>query len=95
MIHKLLTVTFMYTLIHQQLPHPVNEYCKFFKHNYSTRQRDNKTLVLPKVKTEHGKRSITFCGSELWNALPDDIKIKPSVTSFRNAVKKKLLQEYD
>ena len=50
-----------------------------------------KTLVLPKVNTEQGKRSMTFCGSIMWN--PEDVKCKPSVSSFQKALKKVLIQE--
>ena len=54
---------------------------------YGTRQKDTKTVVLPKVNTEQGKRSMTFCGSIMWNSLPEDVKCKPSVNSFQKALK--------
>ena len=79
-LHKFLITTFVYKLIHQKLPHSLIDYCRFFEHNYGTRQKDTKTLVLPKVNTEQGKRSMTFCGSIMWNSLPEDVKCKPSVT---------------
>ena len=92
--HRYLTATFMYKLIHLQLPHPVYDYCKFFEHRYNTRQKDTKTLVLPKVKTEHGKRSISFYGSRVWNSLPLDVKEKPSVKSFCKELREMMLNEY-
>ena len=83
----------MYKLIHQKLPHSLSDYCRFFEHNYGTRQKDTKTLVLPKVNTEQGKRSMTFCGSIMWNSLPEDVKCKPSVNSFQKALKELLILE--
>ena len=92
-LHKFLITTFVYKLIHQKLPHSLTDYCRFFEHNYGTRQKDTKTLVLPKVNTEQGKRSMTFCGSIMWNSLPEDVKCKPSVNSFQKALKKLLILE--
>ena len=94
-LHKFLVTTFMYKLIYEKLPHPLTDYCKFFGHHYSTRQKLTKTLVLPKVSTEQGKRSITFCGSEMWNALPENIRCKSTVKSFQKALKKEIAKEYD
>ena len=94
-LHKFLVTTFMYKLIYEKLPHPHTDYCKFFGHHYSTRQKLTKTLVLPKVSTEQGKRSITFCGSEMWNALPENIRCKSTVKSFQKALKKEIAKEYD
>ena len=85
----------MYKLIHGELPHLLSDYCQLFTHNYETRQKSNNTLILPRVNTEQGKRSITFCGSEMWNSLHEDVKLKPSVSSFQKALKKKLIEEYD
>ena len=92
-LHKFLITTFVYKLIHQILPHSISDYCRFFEHNYGTRQKDTKILVLPKVNTEQGKRSMTFCGSIMWNSLPEDVKCKPSVNSFQKALKKMLILE--
>ena len=85
----------MYKLFHEELPHPLSDYCQSFTHSYETRQKSNNTLILPKVNTEQGKRSITYCGSEMWNSLHEDVKHKPSVSSFQKALKKKLIEEYN
>ena len=55
-LHKFFITTFVYKLIHQKLPHPLSDYCRFFQHNYGTRQKYTKTLVLPKVKSKHRTR---------------------------------------
>ena len=94
-LHKFLTTTFVYKLIHGEHPHPVTDYLQYFTHNYGTRQKDNNTLVLPRVHTEQGKRSIAFCGSEMWNALPENIKCKATVRSFQKALKKKIMLEFE
>ena len=94
-LHKFLITTFVYKLIHKKkMPYPLTDYCRFFQHNYGTRQKDTKALVRPKVNTEQGKRSIPFCGSIMWNSLPEYITCKPSVSSFQKVLKKLLIQEY-
>lgn len=93
-LYRFLVSTFMYKLINQQLPHSMYDYCKFFDNQYGTRQKDDKTLLLPRVRTEHGKNSISFAGSEVWNSLPKDIRRKCSFHSFCTATKDHLLQEY-
>ena len=88
-LHKFLIATFAYKLIHGKHPHPITDF-QYFTHHYGTRQKDNNTLVLPRVHTEQGKRLIAFCESEIWNAVPENIKSKTTVRSFQIALKEKL-----
>ncbi len=37
--------------------------------------RQSQDFYLPKVRTEAGRRSLTFRGSKLWNELPDSVKM--------------------
>ena len=82
-----------YRLINEKLPHSVNDYYNFFENQYSTRQKQS-TLLLPRVRTEHGKSSISFMGSQIWNNLPEDVKRRKTLNSFRRTYKNILIQEY-
>ena len=39
-------------------------------HRYSTRSSNNRGLIMPKVKTENGRKAFSFVGTFLWNNLP-------------------------
>ena len=84
---------FIYRLINEQLPHSVNDYYNFFDNQYSTRQKQS-TLLVPRVRTEHGKTSISFMGSRIWNNLPEEMKRLKTVNSFRKKLKNIFVQEY-
>ena len=57
--------------------------------NLSTRSSYLK-LVLPSVRTNSGKKSISFLGPLFWNKLDKDLKEKANVNSFKHALKKHL-----
>ena len=54
-------------------------------HHYGTRK--NTDLHLTTVRTEFGKRALTFKGSMLWNSLPDNIKMIRSTSHFKMALR--------
>ena len=44
---------------------------------------------IPSIRTVyHGRESISFLGSKIWNILPDEIKQQTSLNSFKKSVKK-------
>ena len=51
------------------------------RHTYSTRNAESNGLCVPKVRTEKGKRSISYKGSLLWNGLPERLRNEPTLTS--------------
>ena len=51
-------------------------------HSYNLRGSSN-NIFIPRPRTENGKRNFGYRGAVLWNDLPDEIKTKPSVWSFK------------
>jgi len=55
----------------------------FLFHYRDTRNRDN----LQRCTTSCGSRSVTYKGSNLWNQLPNDLKVIASLNSFKSKLK--------
>ena len=55
----------------------------------TTRQANN--LVSRRAVTDMGSREITTRGPQLWNSLPTSLRDKQSLTSFKNELRKYLL----
>ena len=53
------------------------------QHEYSTKQKSGRKFRLPLFKTDQGKFSVSFVGSNLWNMFPTDLRMEISRTSFR------------
>ena len=49
-------------------------------------------LRVPLFKTSNGQKSISFCGPELWNQLSSDVKLAPSLATFKRRLKKEILE---
>ena len=62
------------------------------QHNYNTRYRHD--VRTPAHHLSSFENSLSFNGPLIWNKIPQDIKNKPSVQSFRNSYKKYLLSVY-
>ena len=51
--------------------------------------RNQTDFVIPQVKSvNHGLESVRFLGPKLWKSLPNDLKNKESVDSFKTAIKR-------
>ena len=48
--------------------------------------RQNRDLLIPRVRTDNGARSLLVCGPRAWNKLPQNIKELSSLTSFKKAL---------
>ena len=56
----------------------------------SLRSSNNRTLVVPRSRTvRQGDRSFHVCGSRIWNSLPTEVRVAPTIEQ-----KKKLLKTY-
>ena len=51
--------------------------------NYNLRSADEKLLNLPKPKTNFLKKTFTYSGSQIWNSLPNEIKMSNTLVSFK------------
>ena len=58
-----------------KLPEIFNNYFIFNNeiHNYNTRSASS--IHLPRVDTSYGQKSVSYAGVNLWNNLPEDLKI--------------------
>ncbi|CAH2096868.1 unnamed protein product [Euphydryas editha] len=76
-------------LIYKILTKKIHCQIKFIRHHemprYSLR-RHNK-LVTPKARTNYEKKTITFEGAQLFNNLPDHVKVADSITIFKRRLK--------
>ena len=51
--------------------------------------RNQKDFVIPQVQSvSHGLKRIRFLVPKIWESLPNDLKNKESVDSFKTAIKK-------
>ena len=54
----------------------------------SLRSSNQKLLTVPKRRLKSfGHRSFSYLAPTIWNALPDDLRFAPSISSFRKALK--------
>ena len=51
-----------------------------------TRSQVSSSLALPTAKRRYGLFSVTFLGSDRWNALPAEVRSSSSLHTFRNSV---------
>jgi hypothetical protein len=61
-------------------------YFKVLEHGKNTRG-DGCSLVIPRVKTEVGRKTFKFQGSLLFNKLPKELKTEKSVVIFKRNLK--------
>lgn len=61
--------------------------CVLPQNNYSLRHQDDFKFVLPQIKTTAFMNSFLPSTIKLWNVLPLQIKILPTVSSFKKAIK--------
>ena len=65
------------------------DYEKYFKrldHCKGTRGNDQ-SLLLPKVKSEAGRKAFAFWGDKILNKLPSNMKMESSIIKFKTACK--------
>ena len=67
-------------------PPDYEEYFKRLDHCKDTRGY-NQCLLLPRVKSETGRRIFTFLGAKIFNKLPSNMKNESSIVKFKTACK--------
>ena len=74
----------MYKIKHQLVPIYVQE---LFRRRECYNIRDNDLFEIPCFKTvKYGKKSFRYFGAKLWANIPKEIKAKPSLTCFKDAL---------
>ena len=62
--------------------------------NFGTMTRRSRMKLLqPSIKTNHGKKSLSFIGPKYWNTFPQELKLSSSVNSFKHNLKKHFFTE--
>lgn len=61
------------------------------EHHYQTRHATEGRFILPKVKTNNGKKSVIYRAMAGWNMMPSDIINANSIHQFKVLLKKHLL----
>jgi len=56
-------------------------------HNYATRQKSNKNLILPSNKNDTNAKFIDFLGLKIYNRLPKEIRTIPQLKHFNKESK--------
>jgi len=74
-----------------QLPSVFQEYFiqNKFIHDYNTRENYNMHIIAP--YTSYGKRFVKYKASQLWNSLPENLKLLQSTSAFKKDLKNYLL----
>ena len=60
-----------------------------------TQRYGSTNLIVPFARIDLYKTSFSFSGSLLWNQIPKDIRNKPSLPSFKKAMREYLLATRD
>ena len=94
-IHTYQTSIFMYKYTTNLLP---RSFQSFFTlntniHSYPTRRSADFHLNNPKTLLAH--KSIRHHGPDIWNSLPDTVKSRTSLHSFKASAKKYVLSKYN
>ena len=67
-------------------PHAFQNYFTRVNHSQCTRA-NTKNIVLPKVKSETGKKAFSFQGARVFNKLTDEMKTETSILRFKTLCK--------
>ena len=87
------TATIMYKSTNSLAPEYLSEL--FVQNSAVTTFRLRNTeadLRVPLFKTSNGQKSISFCGSKLWNQLSSDVRLAPSLLTFKRRLNKEIVE---
>ncbi len=77
----------MFSIIrHRSVPEVSDEVNKKLNESYNTRQTENGTIFVPRVKKKKNE-GFTVKTAKLWNSLPEDIRLTEKKSIFNNKLK--------
>jgi hypothetical protein len=86
------TVIMVYKSVNGMTPSYLSNVFHFSGENYEYILRNSGiNLRLPKPRTNMMKRSFTYCGAQLWNSIPVEVRQATTVNEFKNKCKSYLL----
>ena len=91
---KILIIT--YKALHGLAPAYITELLTPYQPTRSLRSESQSLLTVPRMHNSHHQRSFSHNAPVLWNALPLDLRLIPTLDSFKSALKTVLFkQAYD
>ena len=93
--HYLFDVTFLYKALYGYLNVDVSLFLNFYSQDdpYRLRHVDDYSLKMNFVRTTNFKYTYFNIIVEMWNSIPLDIRLSPSLAVFKSGMKKFLSQE--
>ncbi len=88
------TGAFMYNYCHNSLPSTFNNMFKTNANNHNYNTRNASDFKYPKIRTELGRKSISYQGVNIWNDIPNQIKTCKNMKSFKHSYKEDLISKY-
>lgn len=86
-IYELHLSVFVYKQQHCLLPTIFDNFYVLVKNVGRRETRQSQNIFLHKYRTSQGQKTIKFNGGKLWNKLPMEIKLAPSLTVFKSKCK--------
>ena len=68
-----------------------NWFAYYVNLNYHTRHSRSNNLIVPYARTNNSRQLVTYAGTSIWNATPDDLKVIDSYNCFIMYLKRYLL----
>ena len=85
--------TIIYNAQNKQTPEYISELVQFSNNSaYNLRSKANFDIQIPIQHTKYMCTSFTSFSAHVWNTIPKDVRFKPSLCSFKLALKKFLLE---
>ena len=84
---KFKVLLFVYKSLHGLAPPYLADMVKEYRPDCTLRSGRSDLLVVPRVRTENGKKSFRYAGATLWNDLPSHVKDAPTVHRFKRLLK--------
>src|ERR1700761_4656304 len=81
------TCVLTYKCIHNSAPPYLQELINPYTPSRLLRSSDANLLSVPTMKSCSGRRSFSFSAPTLWNSLPINIKLSPTLSAFRSLLK--------
>ena len=84
-----------YRSLHGLAPSYISELLISYKPSRSLRSADAGYFIVPRIRLEtYGKRSFSFAGPTVWNALPSQLRDAATLSTFRSGLKTHLFREH-
>ena len=83
--------TLIYKYVHNNVPEYTEDIFTIKVRKYNTRKPN--MLTRPFCKTSNGQKAISYLGPKLWDDIPNDLKQKANIASFKHEFKNHFLKK--